>query len=235
MLLWNAWKSISCFFAVDTLYLPYNNVLKDQKRDGYCETGSGRQLSRDRKHLGYGDVRQDLPDNPKRFDVCACVLGREQFAGRSLIQGWVVGCVPNWGQGGISKASASSSTTLLVTTAPKRVGIFLDYEAGEVSFYNLTDRSHLFAFTSSFSDPLLPYFNLAINKGGAERNSPDHLPCPSLTLRSGQGQRWTQLGRFPPCWAKLVSHPPEEFPGFQLLPHGRGVALHWMPLGRGRV
>ncbi|XP_067169707.1 E3 ubiquitin-protein ligase TRIM39-like, partial [Apteryx mantelli] len=70
----------------------------------------------------------------------------------------------------------SPSTTLLVTTAPKWVGIFLDYEAGEVSFYNLTHRSHLFAFTSSLSEPLHPYFNLAINKGG--QNAIPLTTCP---------------------------------------------------------
>ncbi|XP_070259820.1 tripartite motif-containing protein 60-like [Myotis yumanensis] len=40
------------------------------------------------------------------------------------------------------------------------IGIFLDYELGEVSFYNLRNISHIYSFSGSFTEKLVPYFCL---------------------------------------------------------------------------
>ena len=56
-------------------------------------------------------------------------------------------------------------TLLSVSVRPRRVGVFPDYERGEVSFYNVTERSHLFTFTDSFSGTLRPYFSPGVNAG----------------------------------------------------------------------
>ncbi|XP_026516253.1 E3 ubiquitin-protein ligase TRIM39-like, partial [Terrapene carolina triunguis] len=142
-------------------------------------------LSEDQKRVRLGDKRQDLPDNPERFDPCPCVLGAEGFVGGRRY--WEVevgdktrwtlgGCRESvsrkgkvtlspedgywavWLRGGEYEALTSHPTPLPVSVRPSRVGIFLDYEAGEVSFYNVTDRSHLFTFTGTFSGTLRPYF-----------------------------------------------------------------------------
>lgn len=43
---------------------------------------------------------------------------------------------------------------------PKRVGIYLDYNRGEVAFYDAADMSHLFTFyDAQFKEPVYPYFN----------------------------------------------------------------------------
>ncbi|XP_059519397.1 tripartite motif-containing protein 60-like [Myotis daubentonii] len=44
----------------------------------------------------------------------------------------------------------------------ERIGIFLDYELGEVSFYNLRTRSHLYTFSERFTVKLLPYFCIGL-------------------------------------------------------------------------
>ncbi|XP_012863886.1 tripartite motif-containing protein 6 [Echinops telfairi] len=56
---------------------------------------------------------------------------------------------------------ASTSLLLLMTTPPHRVGVFLDYEAGIVSFYNVTNHGFpIYTFSKYyFPTPLCPYFN----------------------------------------------------------------------------
>ncbi|XP_006082057.1 tripartite motif-containing protein 60-like [Myotis lucifugus] len=46
-------------------------------------------------------------------------------------------------------------------TEQPKIGIFLDYELGEVSFYNLNNRSYLHGITDTFTEKLMPYFSIA--------------------------------------------------------------------------
>ncbi|KAM4714667.1 uncharacterized protein FYW61_019600 [Anableps anableps] len=44
---------------------------------------------------------------------------------------------------------------------PNKVGVFVDYEEGLVSFYDVTAQSHIYSFSKcSFQDELYPYFSL---------------------------------------------------------------------------
>uniref|UniRef100_K7F3J3 Tripartite motif containing 39 n=1 Tax=Pelodiscus sinensis TaxID=13735 RepID=K7F3J3_PELSI len=150
-------------------------------------------LSADRKRVRCGDTYQALPSTPERFKNYPTVLGAEGFAGGRCYWEVEVGDKPEWNLGvcresvsrkeentlspedgywvvcqseGEYLACTSPSTPLPMSSRPSRVGIFLDYEAGEVSFYNVTDRSHLFTFTDTFSGTLRPYFYPGLYAGG---------------------------------------------------------------------
>lgn len=50
---------------------------------------------------------------------------------------------------------------LLLEKYPQKIVIFLDYEDNDISFYDMTQGTHIFSFTQvNFSGSLYPYFNL---------------------------------------------------------------------------
>ncbi|XP_062339441.1 E3 ubiquitin-protein ligase TRIM39-like [Osmerus eperlanus] len=155
-------------------------------------------LSEDGKQVRLGDMKQDLPDNPERFDYCVNVLGKQGFSsGRFYyevqVEGktdWELGVVresinrkgwitlsPNNGywtvwlrNGDEYEALAGPSVLLSLRHKPQKVGVFVDYEEGLVSFYDVEARSHIYSFTGcTFTEKLYPFFSPYLNCGG--RNS----------------------------------------------------------------
>ncbi|KAM5167891.1 butyrophilin subfamily 1 member A1-like [Callospermophilus lateralis] len=130
--------------------------------------------------------KQDVPDKPERFDTMPAVLGRNRFSSGSHyweveVAGnskWTVGiCVESvnrkgqyisaktqsgfWTlclKDGTYKALSVSHHVLQVTGPLLRVGIFLQYKEGLISFYNVTECTILHTFKSEFTEPLRPYF-----------------------------------------------------------------------------
>uniref|UniRef100_A0A8B9TN05 Tripartite motif-containing protein 39 n=1 Tax=Anas platyrhynchos TaxID=8839 RepID=A0A8B9TN05_ANAPL len=153
-------------------------------------------LSEDHKSVRRGGRKLLLSffDNTRRFNSAPVVLGVQFFfSGRHY---WEVhvGDKPEWGLG-LCKEAASRKGNILfspnngywvlrlqnggnyealtcpvshltLSIRPRCIGIFLDYEAGEISFYNVTDRSHLYTFTDKFSGKLRPLFYLGSFLGG---------------------------------------------------------------------
>ncbi|XP_059530427.1 butyrophilin subfamily 3 member A3-like isoform X2 [Myotis daubentonii] len=177
-------------------------------------------ISEDQRSLNYTDVRQSLPDNPWRFQDRYCVLGRESFTSRRHFWEVEVGDRKQW-QFGVCRENVERKLYLKVTpqngfwtialsgghffqartdpwsiltvaNPPKRVGVFLDYESGEVSFYDAIDGFHIFTFPqASFSGPLLPFFRIwsqeptalticPAPRGVRSSLLPDPLPDPFL-------------------------------------------------------
>ncbi|XP_070642819.1 erythroid membrane-associated protein [Bos indicus] len=163
-------------------------------------------LSEDRKCVKLGDTRQPVPDNPERFDFVVSVLGSEYFiAGCHYWEvsvadktKWALGvCSESVSRKGKVTASPANGHWLLrqnhgneyeALTSPQTsfrlkepmrcVGIFLDYEAGVISFYNVTNQSHIFTFTHSFSGPLRPFFEPCLHDGG--KNTAPLIICSEL-------------------------------------------------------
>ncbi|XP_073677581.1 E3 ubiquitin-protein ligase TRIM39-like [Garra rufa] len=152
-------------------------------------------LSDDGKQVRHGDIMQKLSDNPKRFDRYVNVLAKEGFSsGRFYFEVQVKGktewdlgvaresvdrkgettlCPENrfWTvilrNGNEYKAGASPSVSLSLRVNPQRVGVFVDYEEGLVSFYDAESISQIYSFTGqSFTDKLYPYFSPCPNYKG---------------------------------------------------------------------
>ncbi|XP_066112224.1 butyrophilin subfamily 3 member A2-like isoform X2 [Saccopteryx bilineata] len=117
--------------------------------------------------------------------VCRGDVKREGWYRESPDRGfWVVGRFD------CKYCACTVSETVFEKRFSDRVGVFLDYDAGDVSFYNMTDGSHIFSFPpASFSGTLFPYFML--RSGGVSLTicpkvgGPEGLPV-SLSL-SGAG------------------------------------------------
>nr|XP_021323929.1 E3 ubiquitin-protein ligase TRIM39-like [Danio rerio] len=137
-------------------------------------------LSDDGKQVKHGDIRQNLPDTPQRFDTCPCVLGKEEFSsGRFYFEvemkgknKWDLGVATGfWAvvlrNGNEYKACADSPVSLSVRVNLQRVGVFVDYEEGLVCFYDVESSSHVYSYTDqTFTDKLFPYFGPCLNDGG---------------------------------------------------------------------
>uniref|UniRef100_A0A8C8RE14 Zinc finger protein RFP-like n=1 Tax=Pelusios castaneus TaxID=367368 RepID=A0A8C8RE14_9SAUR len=184
-------------------------------------------LSENRKCVRWGQARQDVPSNPRRFDPVPCVLGCEGFtSGRHFWEmevegsGWAVGVAresvrrkggvslepeegiwavgqlnpiqyvggrfwtvgvaresirrkghmifrPNTGVLGLQKynhlcvaLTSPSNTYVPLKENSNELGVYLDYELGQVSFYNLSNMELVFTFppVSFNGERVFPYF-----------------------------------------------------------------------------
>ncbi|XP_016423875.1 E3 ubiquitin-protein ligase TRIM39-like [Sinocyclocheilus rhinocerous] len=155
-------------------------------------------LSDDGKQVSHGDIEQDVPENPKRFGTI-CVLAKQGFSsGRFYYEVQVKGKT-QWSLGVAREsvnrkasitltpvngfwtvilrnenqytACESPSVSLSLRVKPEIVGVFVDYEEGLVSFYDVGSSSHICSFTGqTFTDKLYPYFSPCRNDAGKNSN-----------------------------------------------------------------
>lgn len=149
-------------------------------------------LSDDGKQVFCGGEKQNLPDKPERFNTTINVLGKQNFStGRFYYEvqvegmtSWDLGVVkesvnrkgsitpkPESGYWTICLRSGNkykaSSVYLSVTTPPKKVGVFVDYDNGSVSFYDAHSAEPLHSFTNcSFTENLYPFFSPGLYHSG---------------------------------------------------------------------
>ncbi|KAM5125838.1 LOW QUALITY PROTEIN: E3 ubiquitin-protein ligase TRIM7-like [Mantella aurantiaca] len=141
-------------------------------------------ISDDRKTVSWSDIKQNRPETPERFQYWPQVLSSRRFSsGRHYWEvdvggsdNWIVGmCYPSidrrGGKSGIGYNKKSwglfrnsnqywmrhdnKEIPLPANISSNRVRIYLDYEAGRISFYDLCDPiRHLHTFTTTFTEPL---------------------------------------------------------------------------------
>ena len=68
------------------------------------------------------------------------------------------------------------STALGLTTRPSRLGVFVDYEKGQVSFYDVEAKLLIYTYTDRFSDTIHPFLSPCTNKSGC--NEAPLVICP---------------------------------------------------------
>ncbi|XP_036386647.1 butyrophilin subfamily 1 member A1-like [Megalops cyprinoides] len=142
------------------------------------------RLSNDGKQVRCGLNWQKVPDSPQRFTWHPFILGKQSFtAGRHY---WEVqlGEKQRWSIG-VAKASvdrkgfcnqvpeegiwtlklynnerfyAGANNQYDLSLRPERLGVCLDYEGGQVSFYNVDKRYHIHTFTGDFTEAIYPFF-----------------------------------------------------------------------------
>ncbi|XP_075889909.1 erythroid membrane-associated protein [Nelusetta ayraudi] len=142
-------------------------------------------VSDDEKRMRCGLERREAPRCPRRFDGWRCAVASQGYAaGRHY---WEVEVGERDWRLGVAKASAARRgfrslnsdtgylslrlergtelkaltvpTTLLPQgLAPRRVGVYLDYEQGQLSFYDVEKRSHLYTYNEKFTEELFPLF-----------------------------------------------------------------------------
>ncbi|XP_028330563.1 E3 ubiquitin-protein ligase TRIM39-like isoform X2 [Gouania willdenowi] len=70
-------------------------------------------------------------------------------------------------KGGNLSACVSPYVNIDLQESPRKVGVFLDYELGSVSFFNSETKTHIYTYDGfTFTEPLYPYFNPCVQDNG---------------------------------------------------------------------
>ncbi|KAL6106240.1 trim39 [Pungitius sinensis] len=152
-------------------------------------------LSDDGKQVKHGDVKKNLPDNPDRFNFHVLVLGKQSFSSGRFYYEVQVKEKTDWWLGVVRKSinrkriiSASPQNgywtiwlrnqneylacddppvDLSLESRPEKVGVFVDYEEGLVSFYDVDAAALIYSFTGCcFTEKLYPLFSPSTNNKG---------------------------------------------------------------------
>uniref|UniRef100_A0A8C5CKP6 Bloodthirsty n=1 Tax=Gadus morhua TaxID=8049 RepID=A0A8C5CKP6_GADMO len=151
-------------------------------------------LSEDGKQVHDGGVRKKFPDNPKRFTRYTFVLTRQSFSSGRFYFEVQVKDKTSWGLG-VARESINrkgltvwtpemgywtlsyNNDVLLFSDNPsvrvslraglQKVGVFVDYDEGLVSFYDVEARVHIYSATGcTFTEPLHPILSTDLHKEG---------------------------------------------------------------------
>ncbi|KAL0964350.1 hypothetical protein UPYG_G00322660 [Umbra pygmaea] len=162
-------------------------------------------ISEDLLEVSDRRASQPVPDNAERFDSSVSVLGSVGFcsgvhswevevgpkkawtlgvAKESVVRKgnvevspeggiWAIGL---WNGEHYSAGTASLGTLLTLKKKPQKIMVNLEYEKGELTFYDSSDMSVIYTFQHSFTEKMFPYFSPCLNSDGS--NSGALRICP---------------------------------------------------------
>ncbi|XP_072526158.1 E3 ubiquitin-protein ligase TRIM39 [Salminus brasiliensis] len=161
-------------------------------------------ISEDSKQVFCSDRYHTVADTPERFDRVVCVLGHQGFNSGRHYWEVLVGEKTDWDlgiarrsinrKGKISVSPANGywflslrdnneyafrtdpSTPISLNPKPQKIGIYVDYEQGQLSFYSVDAKAIIFTYVDSFTDTLHPFFSPCTNKSG--KNEAPLIICP---------------------------------------------------------
>ncbi|KAM8824446.1 butyrophilin subfamily 3 member A3 [Synchiropus picturatus] len=139
----------------------------------------------DDKRMRCGFERKDIPNYHQRFDAWWCAVGVQGFS--SGRQYWEVEVGERDWRLGVAKESAlrkgfkslntdtgyltlrlERGTELKALTVPftalppglipRRVGVYLDFDQGQLSFYDVDKRLHIYTYNEQFTEKQFPLF-----------------------------------------------------------------------------
>nr|XP_015194951.1 PREDICTED: butyrophilin subfamily 1 member A1-like isoform X1 [Lepisosteus oculatus] len=144
------------------------------------------RVSEDGKRVQYDESLNDVPNNERRYKYWSGVLGTQGFSNGKHYWEVNVGELDHWDLGVAYETVRKdligdiqpnhdymsiwfvyNEYRALDTTRPRiqtkgtvhTVGVFLDYEGGKVSFYDVENKFHLYTFSKNFERTLYPFFN----------------------------------------------------------------------------
>ncbi|XP_056225630.1 E3 ubiquitin-protein ligase TRIM39-like [Seriola aureovittata] len=153
-------------------------------------------VSKDGKQVKYGGVPQNLPEIPERFEPLLGVLGKEGYSSGAFyfevqVEGksaWDIGValetVDRKHQTDVRLSNGfvvlmlRNETKIIacdrppveinLPKTPEKVGVFVDHEEGEVCFYDIGSKAHIYSFTCCRfpKKKLHPYLNPCTEREG---------------------------------------------------------------------
>ncbi|XP_058241010.1 E3 ubiquitin-protein ligase TRIM39 isoform X2 [Hemibagrus wyckioides] len=155
-------------------------------------------ISEDCKQVYCSDRYRPVMDTPERFDRVVCVLGFQGFSSGRHYWEVHVGEKTDWDVGVVNRSSnrkgkisvspangywllslrenheyafrSSPLMPIYLNPRPQRIGIYIDYEKGQVSFYNADTMTLIFSNVYFFTETLYPCFSPCTNKSGKNGN-----------------------------------------------------------------
>ncbi|KAM7134498.1 butyrophilin subfamily 1 member A1-like isoform 2-T2 [Macrochelys suwanniensis] len=143
-------------------------------------------IAGDKKSVKHEAQPQKVPPNPERFDSTICVLGSEGFSSGEHYWEVDVMSSTDWDLGVARKSIQRKGklflspkegfwalglsgrdywvktdpwTRVIVQKKPKKIGVYINCQDREVTFFNVTDMSVMFTFNDcSFLGDIYPFF-----------------------------------------------------------------------------
>ncbi|ETE73719.1 E3 ubiquitin-protein ligase TRIM50, partial [Ophiophagus hannah] len=169
------------------------------------------ELSKENTMVKYGLFFQRRDSNPDRFDYSNCILANKGFSWGKHYWEIIVGSKSHWRlgiikgtvnrkgklsknpengvwliglkEGKVYEAFNTSRLVLPISARPQRIGVYLHYEKGELTFYNADSPDELipiYTFQAEFQGKLYPILDMCWHERGIHNNLPIIVPTSKM-------------------------------------------------------